>query len=154
MGHELFGQRVDARQVQVGLAIQQRELAEIPAGKIGSDIARVAFDDVFVVEDPFRGCGRRLFQAVRVGKIQTNLMENLRRFPDPAEKLLIADRFCQQPMILGEFPAKQLQLSFRKQNGRPQVRDRRGLAGGEQQEDRGLGLPAFPDDDLRIAERS
>jgi len=93
--HELFSQRVNARQVQERLTVQKRELAEIPAGKIGPDIAGVAFDDVFVVENPFRRSGGRLFQAVCVRKIQTNLMEGLHRLPHPVQQLLVANGACE-----------------------------------------------------------
>ena len=72
---ELACNIIDARQTFGVSAGQARKPPAELYGEIHLDVARVALDDVFVVEDPFRRGRCSLLQPARLGEILTDLVD-------------------------------------------------------------------------------
>ena len=72
MGDQILGQGIDAGKSLVGIRGQDRQLPVKAAGKIQQDIAGIALQDIFVVQDPIRRRRGILFQTARHGEIRAD----------------------------------------------------------------------------------
>jgi hypothetical protein len=121
-----------------------------PANSLAS-VVGIAFDDIFVIEQPFRRDRNGLLQTVGIRQVQADVVDGGHGFLKPRQERSAPGGPGLHVLLGGEPAGKSLELRLRKQRFGGQIGRRFGCM-RKMEEDRRLDLPDLAQDDLRVAE--